>query len=186
VLPYTEGNSACSLCRSLCGTAYYYIHYTTQYDPQVPYLQKLNKFLTSNVDYRVSKHNLCWKGCVIVVLCIFMVEIVQIVMFWVMSLCSIVGGHQCCKGTCCLHLQGLRVYVQEFVYVDKLWGRWSNLRRRAIERWVVSGCFEEHGIFSSQVGIGVMGNGSPSRELFSRKDSGIMWEMEKGSLSRPP
>jgi hypothetical protein len=42
-------------------------------------------------------------------------------------------------------------------------------------RWVTGGCFKEHGSFSSQVGIGVMGKGSPSRELFFfRKDSGIM------------
>jgi hypothetical protein len=33
-------------------------------------------------------------------------------------------------------------------------------------RWVVSGSFNGHGSFSSQVGIGVMGKVSPSREHF--------------------
>jgi hypothetical protein len=75
------------------------------------------------------------------------------------------------------------VYIQEFVYIDKLQGRWSNLRRGErmepdlVQReiWVVSGRFKGHGRFSSQVGIGVMGKGSHSREqFFFRKESGIM------------
>jgi hypothetical protein len=35
----------------------------------------------------------------------FMVMIVQIVVFWDVTPCSLVGGYQCLGGTCCLHLQ---------------------------------------------------------------------------------
>jgi len=32
--------------------------------------------------------------------------IYQVKVFWVVILCSIVVGHKCFKGPCCLHLQG--------------------------------------------------------------------------------
>jgi len=37
---------------------------------------------------------------------VFMVVKIQVEVFWVVTLCSIVVGYQCFRGPCCFHLQG--------------------------------------------------------------------------------
>lgn len=35
-----------------------------------------------------------------------MAVVLHIVIFWILTLWSMLGGYQCCRSTCCLHLQG--------------------------------------------------------------------------------
>jgi hypothetical protein len=54
----------------------------------------------------------------------------EIVVFCIMTPCSLVGGYWHFEGTCCLHLQGWSAQVQELAQFHSLWGRPSCNSRR--------------------------------------------------------